>query len=165
MGALGEGARHRPRRAHRGSVTVLAVAVIAVLLAAAVVATGLAGLVAVQHRVAAAADLAALSGAKDPERACAVARRVAADNSAELRACEVAGPVVTVEVAVEADAPFGLQPTIRSTARAGPADLGEAPAPTPTAPQALTGRGVQLVWGGSVVSPRSGASCGGGWSA
>lgn len=103
--------------------TVLAVGVMATLTTAALVGAVLAGLVATQHRAAAAADLAALAAAAAPGQACDTAREVAADNSAELRSCTRAGPVVTVEVVIEARVPLGLHPTVRSRARAGPADI------------------------------------------
>lgn len=132
---MGEHGSAMYRRSERGSMTVLVVGLVSALMVAALVATGLAGLVATQHRAAAAADLAALAGAaraagdRAPDRRtedpCDVARRVAAANAAELASCERSGVVVTVEVVVEPHAPLGLRPTIRSRARAGPADVGD----------------------------------------
>lgn len=106
--------------------TLLSVGLMSALLVLSLVGTGFAGLVAMQHRAAAAADLAALAAAESPERACAIASEVAADNDAQLSECEVAGVVVSLEVRIRAEAPFGFRPTIRSRARAGPADLVEA---------------------------------------
>ncbi|HET7328665.1 MAG TPA: Rv3654c family TadE-like protein [Nocardioidaceae bacterium] len=109
----------------RGSMTLVAVGLMSALVVFSLVATGFAGLVAMQHRAAAAADLAALAAAEAPGRGCAVATEVAADNGASLSSCEVTGAVVTLEVRLRAEAPFGFRPTIRSRARAGPAGLGE----------------------------------------
>lgn len=103
--------------------TVLAVGLMAALLLFSVVAVGFAGLVATQHRAAAAADLAALAAAAAPGQACDVATEVAADNGAQLVDCAVAGPIVTLEVHIRAIAPFGFRPTVTSRARAGPADV------------------------------------------
>lgn len=111
------------RRDEHGSMTLLAVGLLAALLVFSLVATGFTGLVAMQHRAAAAADLAALAAAASPDRACANAAEVAADNGAVLDSCAVAGAVVTVEVRIRAAAPFGFRPTITSRARAGPAEL------------------------------------------
>ena len=97
---------NRPRRDERGSGTVYALGVIAVLLAAAV---GIAGLIQAQSatgRARAAADLAAISGATvlssvvAPGDPCAMAGRVAAANGASVSACSVAGEDVTVSVVV-----------------------------------------------------------------
>lgn len=109
------------RRDAQGSVTILATALAAALLVVAVVAAGLTGLVAAQHRAAAAADLSALAAARQPERACEVAAEVAAVNGADLADCATAGAVVTVEVRIPVQGPLGLRPTITSRARAGPA--------------------------------------------
>jgi secretion/DNA translocation related TadE-like protein len=84
------------------------------------VAAALAGLVSAQHRAAAAADLAALTGARMPEQGCQIARRVAADNGADVARCEVTGAVVTLTVHLRVEAPLGLSPTIEAEARAGP---------------------------------------------
>lgn len=118
--------RNRWAENQRGSVTLLAVGLMSTLLVFSLVAAGFAGLVAMQHRAAAAADLAALAAAESPGRACDIASDVAADNHAQLSECEVAGVVVTLEVRIRAEAPFGFRPTIRSRARAGPADLMDA---------------------------------------
>ena len=81
---------NRPRRDERGSGTVYALGVIAVLLAAAL---GIAGLIQAQSatgRARAAADLAAISGATvlssviAPSDPCAMAQRVAAANGASV---------------------------------------------------------------------------------
>ncbi|MPZ96078.1 MAG: helicase [Propionibacteriales bacterium] len=101
----------------------VATGLLAVLSVVCLLASALAALVAVQHRAAAAADLAALAGATSPSRACETAAAVARDNGAVLDRCESVGPVVTVQVLVETDMPFGFAPTIRGRARSGPAVL------------------------------------------
>lgn len=111
------------RRGAQGSTTVVAAGLVGVALAGCLVAASLAGLVSAQHRAAAAADLAALTGARVPAQGCQVARRVAADNGTRVTRCEVTGPVVTLTVQLEADAPLGLSPTIEAEARAGPRGL------------------------------------------
>ena len=87
---------NRPRRDERGSGTVYALGVIAVLLAAAVGITGLIQAQSATGRARAAADLAAISGATvlssviAPGDPCAMAQRVAAANGASVSACSVA---------------------------------------------------------------------------
>jgi secretion/DNA translocation related TadE-like protein len=80
-------------------------------------------LVARQHQVDAAADLAALSAAADLQgggAACPTARQVASANHADLRACQVDGMDVGVEVAAVVDLPLGLHVVLRGVAGAGP---------------------------------------------
>ena len=115
----------RPRWDERGSGTVYALGVIAVLLAAAV---GIAGLIQAQSATGrAAADLAAISGATvlssvvAPGDPCAMARRVAAANGASMSACSVAGEDVTVSVTVSTTI-LGLPRRATAEARAGPVD-------------------------------------------
>ena len=111
----------------RGSGTVYALGVIAVLLAAAV---GIAGLIQAQSatgRARAAADLAAISGATvlssviAPGDPCAMAGRVAAVNGASVSACSVAGEDVTVSVVVPTTI-LGVPRQATARARAGPVD-------------------------------------------
>ena len=99
------------------SVLVLAAGVATVLLLPLVgsVATALA----TQHRMATAADMAALAGALDVGTGdpCAAAQRVAQANGAELARCDVADPVVTVTV--EPSTPLsGVPIHVAATARA-----------------------------------------------
>ena len=117
----------RPRWDERGSGTVYALGVIAVLLAAAV---GIAGLIQAQSatgRARAAADLAAISGATvlssvvAPGDPCAMAGRVAAANGALMSACSVDGEDVTVAVTVPTTI-LGLPRQATARARAGPVD-------------------------------------------
>jgi secretion/DNA translocation related TadE-like protein len=75
------------------------------------------------HRAAAAADLAALSGAQaiqsdgDP---CVTARRIAIKQGASLDACTVDGEEVLVVAGVRVELGSLGRPVVRSTARAGP---------------------------------------------
>ena len=118
---------NRPGWDERGSGTVYALGVIAVLLAAAV---GIAGLIQAQSaagRARAAADLAAISGATvlssviAPGDPCAMAGRVAAANGASVSACSVAGEDVTVSVVVPTTI-LGRPRQATAQARAGPVD-------------------------------------------
>ena len=122
----------RPRWDERGSGTVYALGVIAVLLAAAV---GIAGLIQAQSatgRARSAADLAAISGATvlssvvAPGDPCAMAQRVAAANGASMSACSVAGEDVTVSVTVPTTI-LGLPRRATAEARAGPVDAPPGP--------------------------------------
>ena len=117
----------RPRWDERGSGTVYALGVIAVLLAAAV---GIAGLIQAQSatdRARAAADLAAISGATvlssvvAPGDPCAMAGRVAEANGASVSACSVDSEDVTVSVTVPTTI-LGLPRQATAQARAGPVD-------------------------------------------
>ena len=123
LGAKG----NRPGWDERGSGTVYALGVIAVLLAAAL---GIAGLIQAQSatgRARAAADLAAISGATvlssviAPGDPCAMAQRVAAANGASVSACSVAGEDVTVSVVVPTTI-LGRPRQATAHARAGPVD-------------------------------------------
>jgi len=116
--------RDRPERAEAGVATVWMLAWMAVLLMVAGVVVLVAQVTARQHRLDAAADLAALSGADHQQRGldgCVAAGRSAAANGADLRDCEVAGNDVVVVVTARLDLPFGLRPTLQARARAGPA--------------------------------------------
>ena len=77
------------------------------------------------HRVAqAAADLAALSGARAVSTGgdgCEVARRIALANRARLTACEISGRVVEVEVEATGPSWLGQSADLSARSRAGPA--------------------------------------------
>ena len=118
---------NRPGWDERGSGTVYALGVIAVLLAAAV---GIAGLIQAQSatgRARAAADLAAISGATvlssviAPGDPCAMAQRVAAANGASVSTCSVAGEDVIVSVIVPTTI-LGRPRQATAQACAGPVD-------------------------------------------
>lgn len=79
----------------RGSGTVLAVGVVAVLLSLTLAVLAVVAAVVAGHRARAAADLGALAGAvryqQDPASACAESGRVVALNGAALESCATAG--------------------------------------------------------------------------
>lgn len=111
----------------RGSGTVTALAIIAVLLVLAVGVTALMQAQAAAGRARLSADLAALGGATAlssivaPADPCSVARRVAEANGAALTGCTVAGEDVTVWVAVGVNV-LGVGRTATAAARAGPVE-------------------------------------------
>ena len=77
------------------------------------------------HRIAAAADLVALSaaqavqdGAGDP---CLTAQRIAAAQQVDLRRCQIEGETVAVEVGAVVRLGILGSPSITTPARAGPA--------------------------------------------
>lgn len=87
------------RHADRGAITVHAAAVAALLVVAALLLTEMAGLVRLRHRVAAAADLAALAASQASVRgdeACPVARQVADRNDASVLVCRMDYDVATI---------------------------------------------------------------------
>lgn len=110
-------------RSERGAVTVLAVAVLGLLLLIAG-ALGVVGAMIADHRRAqAAADLAALAAAHQLGRGgdpCASAAQIAVLNHARLSACAVAGDDVVVTVLVEGPRWLGQAGDLSARARAGP---------------------------------------------
>ena len=102
----------------RGSGSVLAVAMLAVVVVFGVFGVGLAAGLTARQRAIGAADLAALAAADAASGAisgapCEVAERVANGNAARLAGCRVDGLVVTVTVAASF---AGIPITARSTA-------------------------------------------------
>ena len=121
--AQGVGARGRTRE-ERGGGTLLALGVAMVLLGAGVVGALWAVVSAGNHRVVAAADLAALSAAQavqsgtgDP---CASAQRIAAEQQVEVQVCRVEGEVVSVVMGVSLRLGALGSPVVSAEARAGP---------------------------------------------
>jgi secretion/DNA translocation related TadE-like protein len=114
----------RRRGDERGAGSVLAVAMMGLLVTVTVAAAGAVGVVASHRAAQAAADLAALAGAaalQDGGDACARAAEVADRNRASLTRCEVAGWNVTVVVtAHSAPLPGGVL-DLQARGRAGPA--------------------------------------------
>jgi secretion/DNA translocation related TadE-like protein len=110
-------------RADRGSATLLALAMVGllVLVGAALAVTGA---MVHAHRVAqSAADLAALGGAQARARGrdpCAVAAELAADNGAGLDSCELDGLDLRVQVTVDGPHWLGQRHDLSAQARAGP---------------------------------------------
>ena len=114
------------QRLEEGSGTVLALTIIAALLVMTVVIAGLIGVVSVNRRASAAADLSALAAADayrgltegDP---CAVAADLAERHGAHLESCTFPDRPETVEVtvAVPVAGPMGMLGPARVRARAG----------------------------------------------
>lgn len=110
-------------RPEEGAGTVLAVAMMGLLVTVSVAVSGVVGVVAAHRRAQSAADLSALAGAAalqdggDPcERAGSIARR----NGATLRSCAVDGWEVTVAVTSTIQLP-GDSMQLSARGRAGPA--------------------------------------------
>lgn len=108
----------------RGAVTVLAVAMLGVLLLL-TAGLGVAEAMVVAHRRAqAAADLAALAGAKALRAAqdpCTAGGTIARANGATLASCRIEGADVIVDVSVPGPAWLGQRGSLEAQARAGPA--------------------------------------------
>ncbi|WGL52829.1 flp pilus-assembly TadE/G-like family protein [Nocardioides sp. BP30] len=120
MRRVGPG-RHRDER---GAVTVLAVALIGVLVLLTAAFGVVEAMVAAHRRAQAAADLAALAGAQAIEhggQACAAATSVAVANGARMAACAIDGRDVGVTVLVAGPRWLGAHGDLPARARAGPA--------------------------------------------
>ena len=113
----------RPAPEERGAVTVLAVALLGLVLLVGA-ALGVAAAMVVDHRRAqAAADLAALAGATAHQRGedgCRAAARMAVANGGALGGCRVEGDAVVVEVRVTGPRWLGQVADLSGRARAGP---------------------------------------------
>jgi secretion/DNA translocation related TadE-like protein len=111
------------RRGERGSATLLVVAMAGVLVLLGAALAVVAAMV-VDHRTAqAAADLAALAGARGAGAggdACAAAARVAAADGARLTGCVVTGRDVEVQVEVPGPHWLGQIADLGARSRAGP---------------------------------------------
>lgn len=107
----------------RGSATLWIVGLGSVLATAVLVATGVASLVAAQHRADTAADLAALSAVTagtGGAPACGVAARISQAHRARMVSCTVSGVDVQVEVEVVGLPLPDTEVKLRARARAGP---------------------------------------------
>lgn len=112
-------------RDQRGIATVLALAIMGVLLIATGAGVVVGAILASQHRVDGAADLVALSSASAVQRGeagCDVAAQVARSNDVTLDACRLEGSDVVVTVSAAVHLPFEVDGRVRGEARAGPAD-------------------------------------------
>ncbi|MGV0744209.1 Rv3654c family TadE-like protein [Mycolicibacterium sp. XJ870] len=112
----------------RGSASLLAAAMIAILLIFTACAAYLGAAVIARHRAQAAADLAALGAAgavaSGPDGACAQATRIASAMRASVTACRIDGLDVVLDVQVAVDlGRWGVGPA-KAAARAGPAEPG-----------------------------------------
>ena len=130
------------KRTEQGSATLHVIFMSALLFAALTAATLWTAISTARHKLAAAADLTALSAAQamvdglptapattsarpaqltsaSPAQPCATAARTAALNDVHLTSCEVTSTAVTVEVSVELELRIA-RPTLTASARAGP---------------------------------------------
>jgi secretion/DNA translocation related TadE-like protein len=107
----------------RGSVTIHAVSVGIVLLLVTLVILQATSLVRMRHRVAAAADLAALAASKasvEGQDGCRAARAIARRNGAELTACRMDYDVATVTARATSPPWWGERWVTNQRARAAP---------------------------------------------
>jgi len=113
-------------RRDSGSASVLMLACLAVLAAAAavVIETGLS--IAARHHLAAVADTASLAAAAavdgGPGSACQQARAVGRRNGATVTNCRVDGPIVTVRLSMRLRWPLSWLRPLALNSRAGPAE-------------------------------------------
>lgn len=115
----------RRERGERGAVTVLAVAMLGLLLLVTAAFGVVEAMVAAHRRAQSAADLAALAGAQAVQRsgdACAAASSVTVANGATLDGCQVEGRVVVVIARVAGPRWLGARGDLSARARAGPRD-------------------------------------------
>lgn len=131
------------KRSEQGSATLHVIFMSALLFTALTVATLWMAISTARHKLAAAADLTALSAAQvmvdgpstvpaaasgppaqltsaSSAKPCAAAARTAALNDVHLTSCEVTSTAVSVEVSLELELRIA-RPTLTATARAGPA--------------------------------------------
>lgn len=111
------------RRPEAGAVTVHAAVVATLLVVAALVVVQVAGLVRMRHRVASAADLAALAGSQasvEGHDGCDAARSIARRNGARLSACRMDFDVATVTARAERPPWWGVGWSTEQKARAAP---------------------------------------------
>lgn len=107
----------------RGSATAYAVVAVSVLLFVALVITEIAGLVAVRHRAAAAADLSALAASQASiagHDGCAAARATARRNRARIESCRMDYDVATVTARTTSRRWWGHRWAAETPARAAP---------------------------------------------
>ena len=107
----------------RGSASMLAVALLSVLLLVGAALGGVAAIVWAHRTAQSAADLSALAGATDLQEgadACGTAARIAGVNHARLTSCVVQGEEVVVEVTVTGPRWLGQEADLSARARAGP---------------------------------------------
>lgn len=113
----------RAPRGDRGAATVLTVAVLGLLLFVGAALAVVGAMVAAHRQAQAAADLAALAGARtlaDGGDACGAAATVAAANGADLTGCVVADRDVRTTVVVAGPRWLGQTGDLAAEARAGP---------------------------------------------
>lgn len=112
------------RRAERGAVAVHAAVVAVALVVATLVLMQAVSLIHLRHRVASAADLAALAGSQasaSGQDGCAAARGVARRNDARLSRCHMDFDVATVTATAASPRWWGGRWRVEQPARAAPA--------------------------------------------
>jgi secretion/DNA translocation related TadE-like protein len=116
--------------AERGSATIWTVGLMALLfaVAAAVMVAGTARVA--RHRAQSAADLSALTAARlafaDPDRSCASASLLAADNGVRVIRCSVGNDgIAEIEVTMDVSLPLKGEVAINARARAGPVHIAD----------------------------------------
>ncbi|NEA35610.1 Rv3654c family TadE-like protein [Streptomyces sp. SID13031] len=118
-------------RTDRGSATLLALGIAAVLLGGCLVGVLWAAVSVGHHRVDAAADLVALSAAQaqqsNPADACPTAARIADTHRVELKTCRTEGEAVSVAVTLRLHLGVLGTPLLTGEARAGPIGGGDWP--------------------------------------
>ena len=110
-------------RGQRGAASLLAVALLSVLLLVGAALGAVAAMVWAHRTAQAAADLSALAGAaelQEGQDACGTAGRIAGANHARLTSCQVQGEEVLVEVRVTGPRWLGQEEDLSARARAGP---------------------------------------------
>lgn len=119
-----------PARTDAGTASLLAVALVGLLLVLGMAANLVVAAAAAHRTAQAAADLAALAGAQawqvqaNPATACGAARSVAEENGAGLTDCRLAGDDLLAIVRVDGPRMFGHEFEIVGRARAGPKEAG-----------------------------------------
>ncbi|GIH70253.1 Rv3654c family TadE-like protein [Sphaerimonospora thailandensis] len=117
----------RRPRAERGSATVWAVGIMAIIWVAALVVVQIGTARVARHRAQSTADLSALAAASwalaAPGQACERARTIAMANGARLRSCSLSGATADVAVVVEFALPLTGSRTAIGIARAGPVSV------------------------------------------
>lgn len=111
------------RRSDSGVATVWGLGWLVVCLSIGWVCLLASAVVAAQHHLDAAADLASLGGAASLQTGadgCSAAQRAAGSNGVRLTACRIDGDDIVVTVEDKVALPFGLDGRLVSTARAGP---------------------------------------------
>jgi secretion/DNA translocation related TadE-like protein len=123
----GRGPWSERMRGERGSATVLVAGMVVVLMMLVVLGLQIGGAVLTRHRVAAAADLAALAAAGQlaagSDHACERARQVAERMSVTTTACRVVEREAYVSVTARPPGWAALSGTANVHARAGPAEV------------------------------------------
>lgn len=114
----------QPDGAERGSGTVLTLGIVGFVLTVFVAWVIVGGAVLAAHQAASAADLAAIGAARtvlmggEPDDACGEARKVAADNGAQVSRCTVRGREATVDAVVPVPPPVRTLGFTDATSRA-----------------------------------------------